>query len=400
MKSGLLDSLKRLGRRGGRPARAAEPRPEDPAAWLGLADQLAQARDRRGELDALRQAVELGSSPAFGDARTILRAARRLTGSDAEAAAKAWLSLLALDPHHVEAKTRLAEIELYDLGGSKGRARLTLAVIGNCQAYAVAACLRRLAPEADVRAMSVGELDSGDDAGPIAERFSAFDLVASQPLGSKYGALAYSALSRSARRIEPFPRIHFTGFHPDLLPAGAYPRGMHSKLVLAGYVMGLPQARVAELFNAYVYGVLGYFEEYAKSEQHHLDQARKIGFELEPLMKSWRTEGPFVHAHVHPARRVSWSIAERLAQSLGLPVASEEPDMDDLLEPLGVWPVYPEIARRLGVAGDLTFRFRDRPPLDLDAMIDQGFRACARLDADRISRSVAEVVDALRGEGI
>ena len=368
MKTGLLARLKGLARRDDGRAALAAPPPDEPAL-----------RDRSA----------------------ILRAARRLKALDAEAAAQAWQALLALDAHHVEARNHLAEAELYDLGRAvSGKSRFRLAVIGNCQAYAVAACLRRLAPEAEVRAMSVGELDPGEDTAPIADRLSAFDAVVGQPLGSKYGALASAALIRSTRRLEPFPRIHFTGFHPDLLPAGVYPRGMHSKLVLAGWAMGLPKARVEELFNAYVYGVLGYFDEYAKSEAHHLEQAGKIGFELEPLMDSWRGAGPFVHVHVHPTLRVCWAIAERLASSLGLSANSKDPDIDDPLEPLGVWPVYPEIARRVGVAGSLTFKFRDLPPMDLDAMIDREFAACAGLDRGRVRESVAEVIAVLRGEGI
>ena len=239
-----------------------------------------------------------------------------------------------------------------------------------------------------------------DDGEALAERLWGFDAVISQPLGTKYGPLSSAALSEKADRFLAFPRIYFDGLQPDMVAAGGYPRGMHSRLALAGYAMGLSEARVAELFNAFVYGALGYFHAYAKAERYLLDSFAACGLEAGPLIAAWRRDGPFVHAPPHPSIRVMRSIAEQLGHALELGAPRADAVAADMLEPLGVWPVYPEIARRLGMSGGLTFRFKGEPPIGLEAMIAREYALCASLDREQLAQSVGDVIEVLRREGL
>jgi len=377
----------------------AEPR--DHAGWLELAASRRAQSDGPGERRALERAAELAFRPQTFDRRTILLCARRLTHLRAsESAAAAWRMLLSVDRHHVESKNHLAELELYGPPSEGRQGRLRLGILGNCQAYSLADLLRRLYPDLEIRAMGVGELDGPEEATATAELYSGFDAVVSQPLGRRRGPLSTAAMAASARRYIRFPSVLFNGFHPDMIYAGAYPRGLHSRLVLAGFAMGLPQERVAGLFNAYVYGLLGYFDACAKAERYLVEAGRPYGFELETLVQDWRVDGPFMHTPTHPGIRVFSSIAEKVAGDLDLGPPQAGIEAPDMLEPLGVWPVYPEIARRLGMAGELTFRFQSTPPMGLEAMIAQAYAFNATLDLERVRESVGDVIELLRGEGV
>ena len=157
---------------------------------------------------------------------------------------------------------------------------------------------------------------------------------------------------------------------------------------------------MAELFNAYVYGLLGYFDVCAKAESYMVEAGRPYGFRLEAAVQEWRTDGAFMHTPMHPRRRVFTSIAEKVADALELGTAQAHADAPDMLEPLGVWPVYPEIARRLGMVGDLTFRFQNTPPMGLKAMIARAYAFNATLDLERVRESVGDVIEILRHEGV
>ena len=375
--------------------------PHDHAGWLEFAAGRRADGDCLGEGRALERAAELAFRPQTFDRRTILLCARRLTHLRAsESAAAAWRALLSVEPDHVESKNHLAELELYDLPSGGRRRSLRLGILGNCQAYSLADLLRRLHPDLEIRAMGVGELGGPEEATATAELYSGFDAVISQPLGRRRGPLSTAAMTASARRYVGYPSVLFNGFHPDMIYAGAYPRGMHSRLVLAGFAMGLRQERVAALFNAYVYGLLGYFDACPKAESYFVEAGRPYGFELEASLRDWRIGGAFMHTPTHPSLRVFSSIAKEVAEALELGPAQSGVDAPDLLESLGAWPVYPEIARRLGMAGDLTFRFQATPPMGLEAMIARAYAFNATLDLERIRENVGDVIEVLRREGV
>ena len=375
--------------------------PSDHAGWLELAVRRRAEGDGPGERRAIERAVELASRPATYDRRTVLFGARRLMYLEApESAAAAWRTLLSAEPHHVESQNHLTELELYELPADGRRRKLKLGVLGNCQAYSLADFLRRLYPEVEIRAMGVGEVGGPDEAEATAKLYSGFDAVVSQPVGSRRGPLSTRAMTSSARRYVLYPSILFNGFHPDMVPSGGYPRGMHSRLALAGLAMGLSQERTAELFNAYIYGVLGYFDVAAKAERYLLEVAERHNFGLEAWLPNWRAGGAFMHTPVHPSIRVISSIAERVADALELGPPQAKADMTDMLEPLGVWPVYPEIARRLGVSGDLTFKFPSTPPMGLEGMIERTSVFTVHLDRENLLANVGDVIEILRREGV
>ena len=323
-----------------------------------------------------------------------------------------WRKLLAWDPTNLEALTQVEEAELYGRAPAtsasrpRSRARPKLLVIGNCQAYGVARSLRRGCPDLEVRAIGLVELTSDEARAAMLGRHADAEWIATQPLNESHGVLATEALAVEGRTIVRFPRVNFRGLHPDLLLShaprdGLTLRGNRSAIVAAAYAMDLPEARAAELFNAYIYGALGYFDVYPKAEAHLMGEARKCGMDIAPALQDWLAQGPFMHVPVHPKPVVLDWLARQIADRLGAPVGPPDPEPADIMAPLGSWPVYPEIARRLGLQGSMSFHAGAlKPMMGLRELIAQGYRDLARLPRERVLERMAPVVETLRREGV
>jgi tetratricopeptide (TPR) repeat protein len=368
--------------------------------------------DRRSEaLPYLEAAAE--ETPDSQSSWKRLARCQQETG-DPEAAVRSWRKVLSLDAAEVESLERLEEIERrIVLEGRSPGSTVTITVLGNCQAHGVSQCLRRLLPDADVTGIVWNEVDSSEHAEQIARRLEGQDIVIVQPTDKGYhGALRTELLRPRVKRMELFPSFHFTGFHPDLLwmPKEALRRGRrhrfgtwHSALVLAAFTRGAPQVEAADLFNAYIYGVLGYFDEFAKAERYHIDAAAELGFDIEAELDLWMAGGAFVHVPNHPSIDVFWSLARMICARLGLETAQGQDPPADRLAALARWPVYPEIARRLGVKGSLTFESPGglEPAAGLEEMIDELYRGYAEADPRALrTPRIQRMVETLRAEGV
>lgn len=285
---------------------------------------------------------------------------------------------------------------------------LRIAVLGNCQAVTLARRLERLCPQAEVITVSWARVASPERAEAIADEVVRCDVVLTQPLDKPaYGPLrSDSLIGRAAGRVQLWPRLYFTGLHPDVVSAdksqglGAPFGSNHSALIMAGYALGFGPARTAELFNAYAYGVLGYFDEFAKAEAFMADSARAVGLEFRPLLDRWRGRVSF-HVPHHPVAALIEDLAVLLCDALGLSrQVAAEPTRDAFANYRNEWPVYPEIARRLGMEGSLVFR-RHAAPREIDleqtiALFHEGYAVAGRADVGRFVRPAMET---LRAEG-
>ncbi len=283
-----------------------------------------------------------------------------------------------------------------------------VAIVGNCQAIGLAHCLRWLCPDIEVADRGWGMVRTSEQGDEAAAGLRGFDIIVTQKISNPlYGDLQTERLRERFDRFVLFPKLVFTGFHPDLVklwPAASPLGERHSALILAAYHMGLPPQRAAELFNAYIYAVAGYFEEFAKAETYLLRAARFTSTPLDEQLPQWKQRGVFVYIPNHPAVWVLMSIAERLAAQLDLPVSPPEEELPDPLAQSVIWPVYPEIARRLDVEGSLRFKPPGGPhkaAIELDEMIERSYRTYAEYDpAELQAPGVADLAAKLRAEGI
>jgi len=288
---------------------------------------------------------------------------------------------------------------------------LKIAVVGNCQAPGIVAGLHALLPEATVEGWHFGAQKI--TANELLGRLGGFDVVVKNlPEGHTGGMFDLERLSRHCPTAVAIPAVAFTGFHPDIayvfqgdqaVPGifGDY----HSAIIAAAWTLGLPQSRVPALFNSLVYARLGYFDAYPNAVQELLRQHREQEYEIAPHLDRWRAGGAFMYTINHPCIGVLSTLATMAAVRAGLVPPDTPPPAGvlDHLEASGWWPVYPELAQRIGVAGSTTFvrgrhEAHDAPrEMTLPEAIEVSYRRYATTaDLDLLHGRIAFVHDRLK----
>ncbi|HEY4439431.1 MAG TPA: WcbI family polysaccharide biosynthesis putative acetyltransferase [Candidatus Elarobacter sp.] len=255
-------------------------------------------------------------------------------------------------------------------------------VVGNCQSIALAACLGAMNPRVTVEARPLA-----NEVGPIADG----DLIVRQ----RNPVLAPWTL-RAPRHDEiVYPRVWFNAFHPDVVviptpfrsdgpPLGAY----YSSLVLYAWHRGLDAARTAKLFCEPVFERLSFFDYWETAKRVLLEEGEAVGFPLDALFAQWERSGTFMHGPRIPVLTVMAAIARGVLERAGIPILVEQPEyyLNDPLVTHAIWPVYPEIAARLGVPGGYVFKREQLPGwspfpefIELDELIARSFEAYRRM---------------------
>ncbi len=290
------------------------------------------------------------------------------------------------EPAVVPAQPEAPVIALVPAPAPVGDRQLRILFVAQDRDSPLVACLKALRPDDEVRAST--------PAG--AAKLGLFDFVIGRLPDGPDSAVDPDSAARAVR----IPEVDFSGFHPDLRRRGA--RVYHSGLIMAAFAMGLPRARVASLFNGRAYSALGYFDEYDRAERQLLDTGAALGLDPGPVLHALKGE-VFVHVPQRPTMAFHWRLARHICDGFGLatdPAAAPPPDP---YARQARWPVYPEIAARLGVPGSLTFKpaiSETAPELDLDQLIDQSWRV---YDADpQIVRGprTLETIEILRRHGL
>jgi Polysaccharide biosynthesis enzyme WcbI len=243
--------------------------------------------------------------------------------------------------------------------------RLRVAVIGSCQVVGLAAATQRLLPGADVKAWHVGvhPKDSDED---LLALLPGFDTVISQ-ISDRDGQipLRISRLREQGLPVVYLPVVAFPGFHPDI----TYIRGpdglvhglatdYHSVIVASAFTLGLPERRVPELFNAYTFAELGYFDVFQAAKAALLSIFDQDGFDVRPLFDLWMQQaGQFMYTINHPHILVLATLCRlALARAGHLePTAPLPEGINDHLAMHFIWPTYPTLAKRIGLPGSTTF---------------------------------------------
>jgi hypothetical protein len=211
---------------------------------------------------------------------------------------------------------------------------------------------------------------------------------------------AAAAAGRADLLLIPTPTIYFSGFHPDVVfPSSAagdrqdLPMvNANSAILLAAWREGLELDAAISLFRGEVFEALGYYDFFGMATDAFVEECAVDGLDVQPLIPAWMEQGPFVYVPNHPRIHVLRDLAMMQLQrhqlhdgSLAADFAVEDPLARNL-----IWPVYPEIADRLGVPGDYIFRTKRRPgaptadaaPIDLRTFAERTYTCYGRAAPD------------------
>ena len=258
--------------------------------------------------------------------------------------------------------------------------------------------LRILFPQCEVEGYHTYRL-LGDDRAAIRERCLTADLVFALPLEAQFGELSFERIERLGPRIQFVPAVVFAAFHPDItylerLDGSRVQTPMtdyNSAIAVAAYLSGFDLPRTLRLYNAYTYQALGHFDLVESSSRSLLADFAAFGLDLKAPLARWlQHPAPFMYSMNHPRSFVLADVAVAAARAAGLAV--EDPlvggldRMPDRLAEWVVYPVYKEIAARLGKVGDYRFELLGSEPSSRMTLPDFVAQSFARYDQEDMSR--------------
>jgi|SRR5579862_1197841 len=264
-------------------------------------------------------------------------------------------------------------------------------VMSNCVMATYVACLQALRPDWEVRGVGLDEAGAWLARGVKPEflRYAgACDLYFGWPLDNH--GLA-DVLNPQADKII-VPPLHFRGLHPDLATLDGF-RGPFSRdaantqtslIALAAKWLEYRVEQACALYCERSYEALGFFQLYQSECERLLALFGASGIDLREELRDWEQRGDFFYVCHHPRVFVIVDIVRRalvdryLDRQRFAGSASLRDTLQDDLAWSETWPVYPEIARRIGFAGGLTWRLPpplDGQPLSLHEMVERTFRA-------------------------
>jgi hypothetical protein len=292
---------------------------------------------------------------------------------------------------------------------------MRFAVIGNCQAAGFLDCLLAFLPKAEGKAFSLGALGAAPDSVARAEEIAAeldgfTHVFAHRVSGERFGPLDHARLAAErGEQVTFVPALGFTGYHPDCVylivegrmlegPLGPY----HSALAAAAFVLGMPVERTVRLFNPLVIRRLGYIDAYAEAADLVTRQFANLGYDIADRLPVWGRHGAFMHTVNHPRLLPIADICRMVAARAGLGQFSLD-TLDIVVDRLAegpVFPVYPPIARALGIPGHWIFRHsapggRPIAPIPLESFVERCFEAYAA-EPEAVARAVEADLTARR----
>ena len=183
-------------------------------------------------------------------------------------------------------------------------------------------------------------------------------------------------------KVWRIPTISFNAYHPDicyLLESGSSLKGplgdYHSLIAYAAFACGLSEARALALYRESVYADLGYFERWDQARTALLGNFTSHGFDIATHFVDWSRNGPFMYSFNHPRVHCVRDIAKAILARAGLDPVYRDALPHDNLANGPVFPVYPEIAARLGVDGSYLFKLGGKYRfIRLDEFVSESFR--------------------------
>ncbi len=270
--------------------------------------------------------------------------------------------------------------------------RLRIRVLTGCQMDGLVSALHILFPTADVNGFHTYRLLGGDREKIHADVASA-DILFTLPLDKTFGDLSFDRIQTLGPKIQVVPQVVFAAFHPDIIYLervdGTYVQtpmtDYNSLIATAAYLNGFDVKQTVRLYNAYTYQALSYFGHLDESAASLLADFASHGIDLRDALGRWlRRPEPFMYSVNHPKHFVLADVAVAASRAAGLWDGRSTPSFDTMPDHLARWVVYPvfkEIATRMGKAGSTHFKLvgeDDNNCLSLDTFVTRSFESYAK----------------------
>ncbi|HVT30705.1 MAG TPA: WcbI family polysaccharide biosynthesis putative acetyltransferase [Lacipirellulaceae bacterium] len=274
---------------------------------------------------------------------------------------------------------------------------MNVIVVSNCVTSGYHLAVSSLFPDWNVKAAGINEAERWLRTGEKPE-FSLFladcDLFIGWPIR---GHIISTVLNPSADRII-LPELYFRGLHPDVAQLNNFwgpfsidaPHTQTSLLMLGARSIGMTAKQTESLFCEAVYDRLGFFDLYKAERRRIVTQFFDAGVQLDEAFDWWEKQGDFFYICHHPRSFVLVDIirfalkGRYLSEDAFANSESLRWSQRDTLAWTEVWPVYPEIARRTGFNGSLTWLKNSQcspREMSLSQVIDNTFKNLERMDA-------------------
>ncbi len=206
----------------------------------------------------------------------------------------------------------------------------------------------------------------------------------------------------ASQKIRVVPKILFAGFHPDMVyikdragkkivgPMGEY----QSSIVFFAWRHGIPAHKVKDLFCEEVYSILRFDRYWQLAEEDFLEEGQRAGWQVEGFLEKWKQRGCWMYSMNHPKLFALADIARAaLERELIKTLPHVEEFVADTLSYSAIWPVYPELADKLGLKGSYLFKrpnnsinpYSGVQMIDLETLVEESFALYARFASEDLS---------------
>ena len=283
---------------------------------------------------------------------------------------------------------------------------MRISIIGNCQCESLATCLVTMTGAVTVDQHMVHEIVGDDER--LAEVLANSDYIFAQT------SFRPHAPASASQKIIYFPVIAFSAYHPDLTfvrgrrKGGEFETvssplsGYHSLISIFGYALGISLEDILTFYHSGVYSRLGYFNQWDEARRQLLHEGSDSGMPLHDMFEQWAKGDAFMHSSNHPSLRVVEDIARELLRRVGLrpSVDSIHSIAADPLRAMPIWPIYPEIAERLGLRGSMMFkRHEPETALSLTELVTSSYECFAAYDRESLEATTMPVLAVARRLG-
>lgn len=270
-------------------------------------------------------------------------------------------------------------------------------VSGNCQTAGIAAAMLRFGAVGEAHAVPL----TGESQEALRAKLDRLADTTDLWFLSPNNRVGLEAAAAHGKRVVRLPLVQFGAFHPDI--CYAWHRGTrvlsapnyNSAIVVWGWQTGRDVEATAALFRPEVFAALGYFGAWAAGVRDLQKAFADAG--LSHRLAEWflacKRDGCFMHSINHPRVDAVVRLARVLVEEAGLTVVRtvHPGELNDGLNGT-VWPVYPAIAERLGLAdGCYTWKYlaQNRFVDGVEAFVAQAFAAYERQGLGRDDLEIA-----------